>query len=73
MPKLVHYRSRCIGCGSCVLHASKRWSLSSQDGKADLIASVQKKDVFVAEITLAEIPENELAAKDCPVSIIKLS
>lgn len=72
MPKIVHFREKCIGCNSCVELASKHWEISQGDGKSNLIGADKKKDVWVKEISLAELPENELAARDCPVRIIKI-
>lgn len=72
MPKIIHYRNKCIGCNSCVEQAPSRWSISDEDGKSDLKGSIQKKEVYIAEISVDEIEENKRAAKDCPVSIIKV-
>ncbi len=72
MVKIVHYRNKCIGCNSCVENAPLFWKMSDEDGKSDLIGSYKKKEVEILEISLAELPENEKAAKDCPVSIIKI-
>ena len=72
MPKIVHYRNKCIGCNSCVEYSPNNWKISSNDGKSDLIGSVKKKDTFVKKIREDEIVENELAARDCPVKIIHI-
>ena len=72
MPKIIHYRENCIGCNTCVEHAPKQWKISSEDGKSDLIGSIKKKEVHILEISTVELENNELAAKDCPVSIIKI-
>ena len=70
--KLVHYRKKCIGCNSCVEHAPEFWSISEKDGKADLHGSDNRKDVFVRTLDDINLEENEKAARDCPVSIIKI-
>lgn len=72
MAKIVHYRKNCIGCGSCVEHASCYWAMSRFDGKADLKNAKNKKGVFVRTISEFEVEENIKAAQDCPVSIIKV-
>lgn len=72
MVKIVHYRNKCIGCNSCVEIAPSFWKMSEIDGKSDLIGAIKKKDVEILEISLAEVEENEKAAKDCPVNIIKI-
>lgn len=72
MAKIVHFRKNCIGCGSCVEHASCYWAMSKFDGKADLKSSQIKNGVNVITITEGEMAENIKAAQDCPVSIIKV-
>ena len=72
MAKIVHYRNKCIGCNSCVEIAPSFWKMSELDGKSVLIGAIQKKEVEILEISLAELEENEKAAKDCPVNIIKI-
>lgn len=72
MVKIVHYREKCIGCNSCVEIAPSFWRMSKEDGKSDLIGATQKKDVEILEISLAELSDNEKAAKACPVNIIKI-
>lgn len=72
MAKIVHHRKNCIGCGSCVEHASCYWAMSRFDGKADLKSAQNKNGVYVTDISEAEMEENIKAAKDCPVQIIKV-
>ncbi|MCB9362894.1 ferredoxin [Candidatus Woesearchaeota archaeon] len=72
MVKLVHYRVKCIGCNSCCEHAPEHWRINPEDGKAELIGSVEKNGVWIKEISDFDVAENEEAAKDCPVNIIKL-
>ena len=72
MAKIIYYRNKCIGCTSCIEHAPEQWEISDLDGKADLKGSKKKKDNYVLEISYGELSENEEAAKDCPVRIIKI-
>jgi len=72
MPKIIHYRNKCIGCNSCVEQAPQRWKMSQEDGKSNLIDSKNKKGVYQIDIGLDELEANEKAAKDCPVNIIRI-
>lgn len=71
MPKILHYRESCIGCNSCVEHAPSRWKID-EDGKSTLIDSVNKNGCYIVQIGTDEVEENEKAARDCPVRIIKI-
>ncbi len=70
--KISQQRNNCIGCGSCVMYAKNTWSMNDADGKADLKNSIKKGDVFVAEVDIDELEENQNAAKSCPMQIIKI-
>ncbi|MCI0921166.1 ferredoxin [Sphingobacterium rhinopitheci] len=72
MPKLIHYRQRCIGCNACVEIAFDRWRISKKDGKAVLIGGIEKKGVFQATIRYDEVEENLRVVEACPVNVIKL-
>ena len=72
MPKIVHYRNRCIGCNSCVEHAPHHWAISKIDGKSDLVGAEKKKECSVRIISQVEIDANRRAALDCPVHIIHI-
>ncbi len=72
MPTIVHFRKNCIGCNSCVEHAPEHWKISEKDGKSGLIGGEEKNGVIVKKIHAAEKEVNELAARDCPVKIIKI-
>ena len=72
MPNIVHFREKCIGCNSCVEHAPGYWKMSKKDGKANLIGSQLRGETFVLPIQKQEIEENEAAAEDCPVNIIRI-
>ncbi len=71
MPKIIHYRNKCIGCNSCIEHDPSRWEIS-EDGKSTLIGGVEKRGVWVASIREDEVALNKKAAKDCPVNIIRI-
>lgn len=72
MPKLFHYRQRCIGCNACVEIAYERWRMSKKDGKAVLLGGIEKKGVYQASIRPDEVEENERAMQACPVNVIKM-
>lgn len=72
MPKIIHYREKCIGCNSCVEHAPYFWKISAEDGKSTLQGAVRKKDTDIMEISNLDVEKNELAARDCPARIIKV-
>ncbi len=72
MPTIVHFRKNCIGCNSCVEHAPEYWKISEKDGKSDLLGGEEKNGTIVKKIHAAEKKVNELAARDCPVKIIKV-
>ncbi len=72
MPTIVHFRKNCIGCNSCVEHAPEHWKISEKDGKSDLVGGEEKNGVIVKKIHAAEKEINELAARDCPVKVIKV-
>lgn len=66
-------REDCIGCGACTAFAPDTWSMSSEDGKADLKGAVDKDGMMVAEIDEEKLEENKQAADACPVQIIKVT
>ena len=72
MPKIIHYRNKCIGCNSCFEHAPSQWRISVQDGKSVLIGARKKRHVYILEIEDFELAQNKRAAKDCPVNIIRV-
>lgn len=72
MPKLFHYRQRCIGCNACVEIAYERWRMSKKDGKAVLLGGTEKKGVYMASIRPDEVEENQRAMQACPVNVIRM-
>ena len=73
MPKIIHYREKCIGCNSCVEHAPDFWVISKNDGKSILKKGIIKKKVHQKRIDNTDVKINKLAEKDCPVNIIKVT
>ncbi len=71
MPKLLHYREKCIGCGICHEQQPQFWRMSKKDGKATLLKAVLKRDVHVLEVNEWDIDESVIKA--CPVKVIKAS
>lgn len=71
--KVLHFRDRCIGCGSCAAVCDKYWEMK-EDGLSHLIGSTQVKgaDETTYELDLDD-PECNIDAQDvCPVMIIKV-
>ncbi|MBP6540543.1 MAG: ferredoxin [Saprospiraceae bacterium] len=72
MAKIIHYRSKCIGCNICFEMQPEYWRLSKKDGKATLINSHLKKDTHILEIPKESIQLSVQTAEHCPVKIIKV-
>lgn len=72
MIRIFHQRKKCIGCNACVEVNNSRWRISRKDGKSTLIGSVEKKGIYMVSVFDDEYNANELAAKNCPVKIIRL-
>lgn len=72
MPKIVHYRSKCIGCNICYEMQPAHWRLSKKDGKATLLKSQLKKDTHILDITDDDIALSVQTAEHCPVKVIKV-
>lgn len=73
MPKIIHYRNKCIGCGICFQMQPELWRMSKKDGKATLLKAVAKKDVYILPVGDSIYNQTEEVAKACPVKIIRLS
>lgn len=73
MPKIIHYRKKCIGCNSCAQLCPGYWQISQIDGKADLTTAKEKTGIFIRDVRKEEIEINQKAAKACPVKIIHFS
>lgn len=72
MIRIVQQRAKCIGCNACVEAARYRWRLSKKDGKCTLIGGKEKKGFYTISVGDDEWDDNVMAAKHCPVNIIKL-
>lgn len=72
MPKIIHYRNKCIGCGICFEMQPAFWRMSKKDGKATLVNSIAKKEVYQLSIHELEHTQTIEVAKACPVKIIKI-
>jgi len=69
---LTHRRKDCIGCGSCAQIAPELWSMSKEDGKANLCRGVKKDEHFVSEIDEVEKQKAKECGKACPMGIIRV-
>ena len=72
MPKILHHRSKCIGCNLCYEIWPVRWRISRVDGKCTLVDGIDKKGVWQAVVSVDELPQNHQAARACPVKIIRI-
>jgi ferredoxin len=72
MFKIIYYRNKCIGCGICYEQQPGLWRMSKKDGKATLLKSTAKKDVFVLSVSNTIQQRTQEVARDCPVKIIKV-
>jgi ferredoxin len=72
MIQITQQRIRCIGCNACVEAAPHRWRISKKDGRCTLVGGIEKNGFYVVKVHDYELEENELAAKNCPVNIIKI-
>ena len=69
MPKVIHERENCIGCGACVSICSKYWKMG-EDGKSNLSNAVDNKGKY--ELEIESIGCNQEAADSCPVHCIAI-
>lgn len=72
MIRIIQYRMKCIGCNACVEAAPFRWRISKKDGRCTLIGGTEKKGIYSVLVPDDELETNQLAAKNCPVNIIKI-
>jgi ferredoxin len=73
MPKIIHYRNKCIGCAICYELQPQHWRMSKKDGKATLLHSVGKKGIYSLEIPSTDLKHTKEIVKACPVRVIKLA
>jgi len=72
MPKILHHRSKCIGCNLCYEVWPVRWRISRADGKCTLVDGTEKKGIWQVVISADELAQNRKAALACPVKIIRI-
>lgn len=72
MAKIIHYRNKCIGCGICFELQPELWRMSKKDGKATLLKSTAKKEVFVLSVNNTIQQQTQEVTRACPVKIIKV-
>lgn len=72
MVRIIFYRDKCIGCNACVEADFSRWRISQKDGKCNLVGGKDRKGVFMAIASNDEYFNNETAARNCPVKVIKI-
>lgn len=70
MPKIIHEREKCIGCGSCTALCPKFFEMG-EDGKAKLLNS-EKNAEGNDELEIEKVECNQEAADACPVQIIHI-
>lgn len=71
MPKIIHYRDKCIGCGICFEMQPELWRMSRKDGKAVLLGAEEKRETDVLLVNNLLLKEAKGVAAACPVKIIK--
>jgi len=69
MPKVIHEKDKCIGCGACAAVCPDFWEMGS-DGKSHLKGSKKAGKNF--ELTLKDAACNQDAANTCPVQCIQV-
>lgn len=73
MVRITQQRVKCIGCNACVEAADYRWRISTRDGKCTLVGGVEKRGIYSVLVNELELEDNLMAAKNCPVNIIKVT
>ncbi len=72
MNKVIYYRDKCIGCGICFEMQPELWRMSKKDGKATLLKSTLKKNVFIVPVSNNFQQQTREVIGACPVKIIKI-
>ncbi|PIU98549.1 ferredoxin [Candidatus Wolfebacteria bacterium CG03_land_8_20_14_0_80_40_12] len=70
MPKIIHQRNKCIGCGTCAAICPKFFEINKNDGFAVLKNSKKIGEDF--ELNIDKVDCIKDAAEACPVGIIKI-
>ena len=71
MPKIIHQREKCIGCGSCVVLCPKYWALD-EEGKATLKESKINPETGSQELEVERPDCAKDAADSCPAQAISI-
>jgi len=69
--KIIHEKSKCIGCGLCAALCPKFWEMA-EDGKAHLKNSKQNPRIGNEELEIEKVECNQEAADGCPVQCIQI-
>ncbi len=70
MPKIIHQRTKCIGCGACVANCPAFFEINKKDGLATLKKSKKVGDDFELKVDKTGCIKEAVDA--CPVQIIKI-
>jgi len=73
MPKIIHYRNKCIGCNICFEMQPDHWRLSQRDGKATLVNAEKKREVIIKSIRESELSLSQVVASICPTRCIQIN
>lgn len=71
MPKIILDRNKCIGAYACVAVDDRTWK-QTNDGKVDLVGGKKQGNLFVKEISKADLELAKAAASACPVAAIEV-
>lgn len=71
--KIFYHRTKCIGCGACVIKAPHIWEMNMNDGKADLIDGESKKDYYFRMFWPDEKQLLDEIVNSCPTRAIQLA
>jgi ferredoxin len=72
MIRILHLRSKCIGCNACVEADRYRWRISRKDGKCTLVNGKEKRGVFSFIAEEDEYESSIRAKNNCPAGIIRI-
>lgn len=72
MPKIIHYRDKCIGCAICYEMQPQEWRMSKRDGKATLVHAAVKKSIYIKEIPALAKEFSKQVSVACPTRCIRV-